>query len=89
MPPASSAFAEFHLLDELTDIFRTVLDDPELIITEQTSGDDLPGWDSMTHIALIVEAECRFGISFAATEIEPLRNIGDLLRLIEMKRASG
>ena len=42
----------------------------------------------MAHIALVVEAECRFGITFQAAEIEALQRVGDLLRLIEAKRAA-
>ena len=40
----------------------------------------------MAHIALVVEAECRFGITFRTAEIEALRRVGDLVRLIEAKR---
>lgn len=86
MPPAPSVLLEGRLLDELTDIFRLVLDEPELTLTENTTADDVPGWDSMTHIALLVETECRFGITFQAAELEALQRVGDLLRLIEAKR---
>ena len=74
------------VLDEVTDILRAVLDDPDLAITADTVAADVPGWDSMAHIALVVEAECRFGITFRTTEIEALRRVGDLVRLIEAKR---
>jgi acyl carrier protein len=76
------------VLTELADIIRTVLDDAQIVVTPATSAEDVPGWDSMTHIALVVETECRFGISFAAAEIEQLRNVGELVRLIEVKRAA-
>ncbi len=71
---------------ELADILRTVLDDPSLTLTEETTARDVPGWDSLAHIAVIVEAECRFGITFAATEVGALQRVGDLARLIEVKR---
>ncbi len=73
---------------ELTDIVRSVLDDPCVTLTETTTADEVPGWDSMAHIAVIVETECRFGITFAATEIDALRRVGDLARLIEAKRTA-
>ena len=41
----------------------------------------------MTHIALIVEAECRFGVQFRTGEIEDLHNVGDLVRHIRMKQS--
>ena len=76
------------VLAELTEILRSVLDDPALTVTRDTVAEDVPGWDSMAHIALVVEAECRFGITFQAAEIEALQRVGDLLRLIEAKRAA-
>ena len=54
------------ILAEVTDIFRTVLKDPCIELTPEMTGDDLPAWDSMNHIALVVEAECRFDIQFQA-----------------------
>ncbi len=82
MPPARP------ILSDLTAILREVLDDPELVLTAATSAADIPGWDSMAHIALVVEVECRFGIQFQAAEIEALRQVGDLVALIEAKRAA-
>ena len=85
VPQAASAG---DVLAELTEILRSVLDDPTLAVTRDTVAEDVPGWDSMAHIALVVEAECRFGIIFQAAEIEALQRVGDLLRLIEAKRAA-
>ena len=82
MPPARP------ILSDLTAILREVLDDPALVLTAATSAADIPGWDSMAHIALVVEVECRFGIQFQAAEIEALRQVGDLVALIEAKRAA-
>ena len=82
MPPARP------VLSELTAILREVLDDQELVLTAETSAADIPGWDSMAHIALVVEVECRFGIRFQAAEIEALRQVGDLVALIETKCAA-
>ena len=74
------------VLAQITDIFRDLLGDPTLELSASSSPDDLPGWDSMTHIALVVEAECRFGVQFHTAEIEQLRTVGDLLRCVEMKQ---
>ncbi len=89
MSLAPLALDQRPVMAELADVFRTVFDDPEIAITEATSADDVPAWDSMTHIALIVEVECRFGVTFAAAELDSLRRVGDLVRLIEAKRRAG
>jgi acyl carrier protein len=89
MSPGPLALDQRPVMAELVNVFRTVFDDPEIVVTEATTAEDVPGWDSMTHIALIVEAECRFGITFAAAELDGLRRVGDLARLIETKHAFG
>jgi acyl carrier protein len=75
------------ILAEITDIFRSVLRDPSIELTLETTADDLPAWDSMNHIAVVVEAECRFDIQFDAREIEELTSVGELVRMIHGKLA--
>ena len=85
MPP--NAKTEHFVLAGVTEIFRSVFNDPGLELTPRSTADEVPGWDSMTHITLIVEAECRFGVLFQAAEIEALHSVGELVRAIEAKRA--
>ena len=75
------------VLAELTDIFRAVLNQPDLELTPRSTADEVLGWDSMTHIALVVEAECRFGVEFQSAEVEALQSVGELARAIEAKRS--
>ena len=72
---------------EIADIFRFVLHEEALELTPRTTPDDLPNWDSMNHIALVVEAECRFGVLFEAEEIDAVRSVGDLIAAIRSKQA--
>ena len=67
---------------KLTAIFRDVFDDNALTITPTTAASDVAGWDSLTHINLIVAVEKAFGVSFTTKEVRSLANVGDLLRLI-------
>jgi acyl carrier protein len=83
---SSSIAKERPVMVEVTDIFRSVFRDPGLELTPLSTPDEVPGWDSMTHITLIVEAECRFGIQFQVAEIETLMSVGELVRAIEAKR---
>ena len=73
------------VLAGLTDIFRTVFEDTALELNPDMTPDDIPAWDSMTHITLIVEAECRFNVRFDAGEIEQLKSVGELVRTIEAR----
>ncbi|HEY8290322.1 MAG TPA: acyl carrier protein [Acetobacteraceae bacterium] len=75
------------MLAEITGITRSVLRDPDLEISVATTLDDIPGWDSMVLITVVVEAECRLGVMFEASEIDALRTVGDLARTLAEKQA--
>jgi acyl carrier protein len=85
--PKNHAADRTAILAALTDIFRSVFEDSDLELTIETTSDDLPCWDSMNHIAIVVEAEYRFDIQFRTAEIEDLTRVSELVRLIETKRA--
>jgi len=73
------------ILEKLQPVFRRVLNDKELVLTEEMSADQHKRWDSMSHITLIVEAELAFNIRFKNKEIASLSNVGDLVNVIEKK----
>jgi len=43
---------------------------------------------SMNHIAILVEAECRFDLVFDLVELDAITTVGHLVRLIQSKRAT-
>jgi acyl carrier protein len=73
------------ILAGLTDLFREIFDDDRLVLAPDTAAADVPGWDSMNHITIVVEAERRFGVKFRTSEIEELHNVGEFITLIEQK----
>ena len=74
-------------LAELTPIFREVFDDASIVLTRNTTANDIDGWDSLTHMNLVMSVERRFKIRFALGELPSLRNVGDLADLTEKKLA--
>jgi acyl carrier protein len=76
---------EADILRKLTAIFLDIFDLPVIHLTAGTTADDVPGWDSVNHITLVVETETVFGVKFRTTEIEELKNVGDLVQLIKAK----
>jgi acyl carrier protein len=75
------------ILAELTQIFRGIFDDDDLQITPATSADDISEWDSLKHINIVVAAEMEFKVKFQTSEIESLKNVGELVDLIAAKVA--
>ena len=73
------------ILTRLTEMFREIFENDALVLTPQTAAPDVPGWDSMNHITIVVETERRFGVKFQTSEIEELRNVGEFITLIAKK----
>ncbi len=70
---------------QLTKIFEDVFDEDSIQVTPQLSAKDVDGWDSLSHIRLILTIEKAFKIKFATSEIGKLENVGDLVKLIKAR----
>lgn len=68
---------------QVRDIISEVLEQPDLQVTAETKADDVEGWDSFNHINIVVAIEARFGIKVRTAEIEELRNVGELVDVVE------
>ena len=71
--------------NKLAAVFREVFDEDELNVTPQTTADDVDGWDSLSHIRLVLAVSKAFGVKFSASEIGNLKNVGEFADLIEKK----
>jgi acyl carrier protein len=70
---------------KLTTLFQDVFDDDEVILQDRTTAQDIEGWDSLTHVNLMVSAEQAFGIKFKTSEMAQLTNVGELVNVITHK----
>ena len=71
------------ILAAVTRIARSAFQAPLLDLTYETTSDDVPDWDSMNHITLLVEIEAHFDIQFSMAEIEELKGVGELVQAIK------
>jgi len=69
----------------LTEIFREVFDDDDITLSAEMTADDVDGWDSLSHVNLIVTIENRFNIKFSHKELLTFRNVGGLMASIDSK----
>lgn len=70
------------ILVKLQDIFRDILDDEDIILTLDTKADDIEGWDSLTHVQIVVSVSQEFRVKFSSTEIMNWPNINSLVECI-------
>ena len=66
----------------LTEVFHEVFANDDIVLRPETSAKDIEGWDSLTHLSLIVAVEMRFGIKIRTSDIERLQNVGELVDVI-------
>jgi len=73
------------IIDQLTKIFRTILSEDNLVLTDELTANDVDNWDSLTHMLLITEIENVFSIKFKLRELNKMKNVGILIDVIEDK----
>lgn len=71
--------------EKLTNIFHEVFGDETIVIRDEMTADDVENWDSLTHMLMITKVEEQFGIKFKLKELNKMKQVGDLLSLIEAK----
>ena len=75
------------ILAKVEEIFREELELDDLVLTDETTAEDVEGWDSLTHIQLIVAIEKQFKIKFTSKEILSWKNVGELVDCLAAKLA--
>lgn len=69
-------------LYELQVIFREVFGDDKIILSRETTMNDIEAWDSLTHLQLIIRIEKRFHIKFTTAQMKKMSNVGDMIDAI-------
>jgi acyl carrier protein len=70
---------------KLTGIFHDVFDDDDIVLRPETTAADVEGWDSLTHIRLVLNVERAFHVRFSAADVAKLKNVGEFVESIRAK----
>lgn len=73
-------------IEQLNDVFREVFEDDDLVVSRETTAADVEGWDSLMHVTLLVRVEKVFNVRFSTAEVVALKDLGELVDLIESRR---
>ncbi len=73
------------IFNSVQEIFRDIFDEDDLIITDNTNADEIEEWDSLNHINLVSAIEKEFKIRFALGELQTLKDVGSMIRLMMEK----
>lgn len=70
---------------QLQAVMREVFDDDGVEISDATTAGDVKGWDSLNHINLVIAVEERFKVKLTTREVVSLKNVGEMLSLLQSK----
>lgn len=73
------------IIERLNEVFQDVFDDEDIVVDEETTADDIEDWDSIEHINLISAVESEFGIRFTMGEVSGMKNVGEMISIIEAR----
>lgn len=72
------------ILSKIQEIFdETFLD--KVVVTPELTAKDVPEWDSLLHVSLVLAIEQEFHIRFRVGEVEGTKNVGELAELIQKR----
>ncbi len=69
-------------LPRLQRIFRDVLDEPALQLTEDYATADHPEWDSVAMVQIVLAVEREFGCELDMAQVAEIKAVRDILRFL-------
>jgi len=78
---------EAEIYQGLGEVFREVFGDAAPPLRAELSAEDVPGWDSVKMVNIILAVEQHFSVRLRSREVDKLRNVGDLATLVQSKQA--
>jgi acyl carrier protein len=73
--------------DRLKSVIMKELGLDTLDVRDDTLANQVPGWDSLSHVRVLSAVEAEYGVRFKTLEVLRLKNIGDLQALVDRKLA--
>jgi len=71
--------------DKLKSLILSELNLNEFDLKDETVASEVPGWDSLKHLNIILSIEKGYNIKFKGMEIMKIQNIGSLQKLVDSK----
>ena len=73
------------IVEKLTVIFREIFAEPNLVLNDEMTTNDVEKWDSLSHMLMISTVEERFGVKFKLKELNKLKKVGDIVEMLAEK----
>lgn len=73
------------IIERLNPIMQKIFENPNIHATPEMTAKDVEKWTSMTNVMFIAEVEKEFGFKFHFKDVMGLKNVGDLIQVIQKK----
>ena len=67
---------------------REETDNPETVVEPAMTANDIPGWDSLAHVRIVMNLEARTGAVIEMSDTYKAATVGDLCEIV-MKNLGG
>jgi acyl carrier protein len=71
--------------EELEELVRALFNDDEIVLEDDAAWSEIPGWDSLAHVNLVVSVEETFGVEFDEEELGTFTTVGALKKGLEQQ----
>lgn len=71
------------IYERLNSVFQDVFGDDNLTVSDETTAQDVEGWDSLRHITLLAAIEDEFDVEFSMGQTVKMKNVGKMVDYIE------
>ena len=73
------------VFEVLREVFVDVFQNDNVQLRDSTTAADIPGWDSLSNIQMVIAAEKAFKIRLTAAQVSGLKDVGSLVTVIQRK----
>lgn len=73
------------ILQKVQELLSDIIDNEDLVLTEDSAPQNVEDWDSLAHFQLVMEMQTEFGIKIGAAEIQSWKKVGDIVDTIQIK----
>lgn len=77
-----------NIFEQVRGIASDLFNVPSERITSESSPENIEAWDSTQHLNLVLALEEKFDIQLSPEEMEKMRNIGEVVKVVENKMSA-
>jgi acyl carrier protein len=87
MNEGGAVMDQAEIYETLTGIFRSALGDESIVLSSETTPNDIEKWDSFRYVDIILRIEELMNVRIRAKEANQLKTVGEMVALIHSKQA--